>query len=82
MVSSEAVTIGPGRYPIEELIDARSRRTRRWFREYFELVLTRGAAEEVVVLRHRNSYFIFQLVHAIHAALDHRARPLVSAMSA
>jgi hypothetical protein len=83
IVSSEAVTVGATRYPIQKLIDARSRHTRRWFREFFELVLIHGAAEEVTVLRHRNGYFIFQLVHAIHAALeDHRMRAVASAVPA
>jgi hypothetical protein len=72
MVSSEAVTIGTQVYPIRQLVDARSRRTRHWLREVFELILTHEANHEVAALRHRNGYFIFQLVHAIHAALEAR----------
>jgi hypothetical protein len=82
-VSSHAVTVGGGAFPIEELSGVRGRRVGRWFWESYEVILSRRVGEDVRVLRHRNAYFAFQLVRAIEAALvEQRVAERGAALSA
>jgi hypothetical protein len=69
LVSSEAITAGDCEFPLNDLRGVRSRRVRTLFGDSYEILLAHWLLREVPLLRHRNAYFVFQLVKAIEAAL-------------
>jgi len=70
IVSSEAITVDGRSSALTDLRGVRARRIRRWLLPSYEVVLARVHEKEVVLLRHRDCYFTFQLVRAIESALS------------
>ena len=82
-VSSDAVTVDGRAFPLRELDGARTRRIGRWFWECHEVILSTRRKEEILLLRHRNAYFSYQLARAIEAAVaEQRAADDVAVLSA
>jgi hypothetical protein len=84
LVSSDAVSAGGCEFPLSELRGVCSRRASALFGESYEVILSHRLLREVSLLRHRNAYFVFQLVKAIESALAQqraleRSQPLLSA---
>jgi hypothetical protein len=69
-VSSQTVTAGQMVFPIQDLCGARTRRVGRWFWEAHEVIVELRYKDEVILLKHRNAYFAYQLVRAIESALS------------
>lgn len=70
LVSSSVISVGLSEFPLTDLQGVRSRRVRALFGDSYEVILAHRLLREVMLLRHRNAYFVFQLVKAIEAALE------------
>lgn len=77
VVSGVAITTPKGAFALSEIAVVRTERLRpAWLGplgvvfERYALVLTDHAGRERCALRHRNAYFVFQLMHAVEAAIQ------------